>query len=224
MLVLCRKAGEEIVIGGAIRVRVVAVHANHVQLGLTAPAEVAILRDELRGRTAETPPRVPAPPVQAPPPLRRGSRLPRARHDRPPAPTPQRNETMADLLKLKAEVLASGRIGERQVDHICRALHGEGKLDREVVQFLAAVRREATAVCPSFEELFADAVRHNVLSGGFISAEAAVWLRAVLHTDGRLGEYERKLLRDLRSEARRVSGEFRKLYAECMGGRPATGA
>jgi hypothetical protein len=130
---------------------------------------------------------------------------------------------MTDLLKLKAEVLAWGRIGERQVAHICRALYSGGKLGRDGVHFLAAVRREAVAVCPSFEELFADAVKHNVLTGGFISAEAAVWLRAVLRAGGRLGWYERKLLRDLCREARRVSGEFRKLYAECMGGPPATG-
>jgi len=225
MLVLCRMAGEEIVIGGAIRVRVVAVHGNQVKLGFTAPAEVTILRDELCGPAAPPaePPPVPEPGGPSPSPLRRGSRLPRARHDRQSTPIPRRNETTADLLKLKAEVLASGRIGERQVFHICRTLIPDGKPDRDGVHFLAAVRREAVAVCPSFEELFADAVKYNALYGGFISAATAAWLREVLDTGGRLGACERNILRDLRREARRVSGEFRQLYEECMGGprRPA---
>lgn len=47
MLVLSRKIGEEFVIGENIRVRVVAVHGNQVRLGLVAPREVVIQRQEL---------------------------------------------------------------------------------------------------------------------------------------------------------------------------------
>jgi carbon storage regulator len=47
MLVLSRKVGEEIVIGEDIRVVVVATHNNRVRLGLTAPAEVSIQRNEI---------------------------------------------------------------------------------------------------------------------------------------------------------------------------------
>ena len=94
MLVLCRKNGEEIVIGGAIRVRVVAVHGNQVKLGFTAPAEVTILRDELCGPAAPPaePPPVPEPGGPSPSPLRRGSRLPRARHDRQSTPIPSQRD------------------------------------------------------------------------------------------------------------------------------------
>jgi carbon storage regulator len=49
MLVLSRKLGQEIVIGGNVRVRVVSVHGNQVRLGFTAPAEVVICREELVG-------------------------------------------------------------------------------------------------------------------------------------------------------------------------------
>jgi carbon storage regulator len=225
MLVLCRKTGEEIVIGGAIRVRVVAVHANHVKLGFTAPAQVKILRDELCGP--------PAPPAEPPPaPAARGAIAVPVAPGRPPAAGAPRssarshpggNATTAELSKLKDEVLASGRIGERQVVHICRTLFPDGEPDRDGVHFLAAVRREAVAVCPSFEELFADAVKYVALDGGFISAEATAWLREILDTGGRTGACERKILRDLRREARRVSSEFRQLYGESMRGPPATG-
>jgi carbon storage regulator len=53
MLVLTRRIGEEIVIGGNIRVQVVAVEGNKVRLGITAPRDVAVDRQEVHARRAE---------------------------------------------------------------------------------------------------------------------------------------------------------------------------
>jgi len=50
MLVLSRRLGEEIVIGDNIRIMVVALESNKVRLGLTAPAEVSIHRNEIYSR------------------------------------------------------------------------------------------------------------------------------------------------------------------------------
>ena len=47
MLVLTRKRGEKVVIGGGITVTVVAVTGNGVRLGIDAPEQVRILRGEL---------------------------------------------------------------------------------------------------------------------------------------------------------------------------------
>ncbi len=47
MLVLTRKQNEEIVIGEHIRVSVVEVRGKRVRLGITAPAEIPILRTEV---------------------------------------------------------------------------------------------------------------------------------------------------------------------------------
>jgi carbon storage regulator len=47
MLVLTRKLGEEVVIGSNIRLTVVAIRGNQVRLGVTAPADVSIWREEL---------------------------------------------------------------------------------------------------------------------------------------------------------------------------------
>ena len=47
MLVLSRKLNETIVIDGAIRVTVVRVNGNQVRLGIEAPAEVGIYREEV---------------------------------------------------------------------------------------------------------------------------------------------------------------------------------
>jgi carbon storage regulator len=52
-LVLTRKRGEEIVIGGNIRLTVVAVGGNQVRLGVTAPAGVSVRREELRPRAED---------------------------------------------------------------------------------------------------------------------------------------------------------------------------
>ncbi|MFO0952465.1 MAG: carbon storage regulator CsrA [Isosphaeraceae bacterium] len=52
MLVLTRKLNERIVIGDNIRITVVGIRGNHVRLGIEAPPEVTILRDELRRNDA----------------------------------------------------------------------------------------------------------------------------------------------------------------------------
>ncbi len=53
MLVLTRNIGEEIVIGGDIRIMVVAVKGNKAQLGITAPTSVPVARLELLAGCAQ---------------------------------------------------------------------------------------------------------------------------------------------------------------------------
>jgi carbon storage regulator len=48
MLVLTRKMNERIIIGDSIWITVVGIRGNHVRLGIEAPPEITILRDELR--------------------------------------------------------------------------------------------------------------------------------------------------------------------------------
>ena len=50
MLVLSRKFGESVVIGGGITVTVIKVKGNAVQLGFDAPKDIPIRRSELRER------------------------------------------------------------------------------------------------------------------------------------------------------------------------------
>jgi carbon storage regulator CsrA len=54
MLLLSRRLNEDIVINNCIRVRLVAIQGNRVRLGVLAPADVAIERNEvgLRKRLA----------------------------------------------------------------------------------------------------------------------------------------------------------------------------
>lgn len=48
MLCLTRREGESIIIGDAIRVTVLAVKGNQVRIGISAPREVRIDREEVR--------------------------------------------------------------------------------------------------------------------------------------------------------------------------------
>lgn len=47
MLVLTRRPGEALVIGGDIRLVVIAVEGERVKLGIEAPREIAVVRAEL---------------------------------------------------------------------------------------------------------------------------------------------------------------------------------
>jgi carbon storage regulator len=56
MLVLRRKVGESIILDGVISVSVLAVEGERVKIGITAPLDVTIVREELlRALTTDTP-------------------------------------------------------------------------------------------------------------------------------------------------------------------------
>jgi carbon storage regulator len=53
MLVLTRKTGEEIVIDRHIRVSIISVKGDRVRVGVTAPPEVRVDREEVHNRVRE---------------------------------------------------------------------------------------------------------------------------------------------------------------------------
>jgi carbon storage regulator len=55
MLVLTRRIGEQIVINQEIRITVVAVQGNKVRIGITAPADVLVDRQEVSERRLQSP-------------------------------------------------------------------------------------------------------------------------------------------------------------------------
>lgn len=50
MLVITRRVGEMVQIGDDVEVRILAVHGNQVRIGIEAPKDMRILREELIGR------------------------------------------------------------------------------------------------------------------------------------------------------------------------------
>lgn len=59
MLILTRRIGENLMVGDAIEVRVLAVKGNQVRIGIVAPPDVSVMREELLTR------KPPAEPVAA---------------------------------------------------------------------------------------------------------------------------------------------------------------
>ncbi len=57
MLVLSRKTGERILIGGGIAVTVVRISQNSVRIGIEAPPETPILREEIRSDLSQPNPK-----------------------------------------------------------------------------------------------------------------------------------------------------------------------
>lgn len=53
MLVLTRKAGEQVIINGNIRITVVSVGPGRVKIGIDAPADVKIDREEVHAKKAD---------------------------------------------------------------------------------------------------------------------------------------------------------------------------
>lgn len=53
MLILTRKSGESVLIGDGVRVTVVAIKGRQVQLGVEAPKELMIYREEIYERIME---------------------------------------------------------------------------------------------------------------------------------------------------------------------------
>ncbi|OOF59956.1 carbon storage regulator CsrA [Rodentibacter myodis] len=50
MLILTRKAGESVLIGGDISITVLSVRGNQIKLGVEAPKEVSVYREEVYQR------------------------------------------------------------------------------------------------------------------------------------------------------------------------------
>ena len=53
MLVLSRRLGEEIIIAGNIRITVSAIKGDKVRIGISAPADVRVDREEIHNRIRE---------------------------------------------------------------------------------------------------------------------------------------------------------------------------
>jgi len=122
---------------------------------------------------------------------------------------------MSRLNELKTRFLADGVIDDEEVKQLRAELYADGKIDREEVELLIGLRNEAKQVAPSFDQLYIEAIKSNVLADGDLDADEAAWLRKAVFADGKVDETEKKLLKELKAGAKQVSPEFQKLFDEC---------
>ncbi len=115
----------------------------------------------------------------------------------------------------KKLILADQRVGELETAILRRAVLADGKVDREEVEFLVALKREAVSVHPDFDRLLFDTLKRVGLADGVISDAEARWLRKTLFADRQATPAEVAFLTDLRRAAKSVSPEFEALYKDC---------
>jgi len=126
---------------------------------------------------------------------------------------------MSQLRALKAEILVDGQdlvIDEADVVRIRECLPTSASISRDDIGVLTEMRAEARGVCPAFDQLFFPAFKKYILADGKISLEEQFLLLRMLYGGGGIDDAERKFLRELRQEAREVSPEFERIYAEAM--------
>jgi len=116
----------------------------------------------------------------------------------------------------KKLLLADGRISELETDLLRRAILADKVVDREEVEFLAELKREAVTVSPEFNRFLYDVLKRVVLVDGAITDQEARWLRRIIFSDRQVKPIEATFVEDLKREARKVGPEFEALCRECL--------
>jgi uncharacterized tellurite resistance protein B-like protein len=123
---------------------------------------------------------------------------------------------MLELRKIEQDILATGKVDNHELEVLRERLYSGGKIARPEVDFLIELHKRVEHGTPAFDQFFYQAVKDHILQDGRIDAEATGWLRQMVFADGKIDDEERKLLHELRGEARQVSREFETLFEECM--------
>lgn len=123
---------------------------------------------------------------------------------------------MQPLSQIKQEILAKGKVDSHELEVLRLQLYADGQIDRRSVEFLVELHKRVQYHTPAFERFFFQAVKDHLLKDGHIGTESAVWLRVVLFTEAQLSDQERKLLHELKGEARHVCPEFEEMFEEGM--------
>lgn len=123
---------------------------------------------------------------------------------------------MLDLRQMEQAILATGKVESQELELLRRELYSAGKIGRREADFLVVLHKRLQHLDPSFQQFFYQAIKDHILANGRIGAEEAAWLRRMLFADGKFRDEERKLLRELKGEAKEVSREFEVLFEESM--------
>lgn len=128
---------------------------------------------------------------------------------------------MADFRALAKDLcLADRSIDANEVKILKKHLYSDGHIDRKEIEFLIELRAAAKktgGVKAIFEDFFYKAVYDGIIGNGIISAGEATLLRKCVLGDGRVEEAEKKLLKKLKSAAKKTAPAFDKLYHEVVG-------
>jgi hypothetical protein len=120
-----------------------------------------------------------------------------------------------NLLQTAQEMLASGETDAHRVERLRQCLYADGNIDRTKADFVVQMHLRIRPQSPEFECLFYQVIKDHLLACERLGAEEADWLRRVLVVDGAFTNAERKLLRELKSEAqKKCSPDFEILFMQ----------
>ena len=114
------------------------------------------------------------------------------------------------LQKLKASILADGKIDATEVEQIKKVIYQDGKIDKEEADFLFELNTACSAASndKSWESLFIEAISSFLLddtnSPNEIDGEEAKWLISKIGEDGKVDKTEKALLSHLKLKAQKT--------------------
>jgi len=117
---------------------------------------------------------------------------------------------------LGMRVLTNGKIEGHEVESLQELLSADGKIDREEAEFILDLYRRTDQITPAFEKFFCRVIKQHLLADGTIDSERAAWLRKLILSDGKVSDREKKLLREIKGEAKEISVEGQALIEECL--------
>lgn len=120
------------------------------------------------------------------------------------------------LRQIEQAVLAKSRVDGTDLEELRTAIYANGTVDRPKADFLAELHKRVQRMTPAFDHFFYQAVKDHILGDGQIDASDTAWLRQLLFADGAIDDQERKLLHELKGEAKQTGPEFAALFHECM--------
>lgn len=124
---------------------------------------------------------------------------------------------MADWQRLTKDLLLiDGRLDDRETNLVRQLFFAGKQIDDNELEFLLALKKGATVVAPSFNQLMIDSVRQHILQDGAISPMKADWLRRWIVADGAVHPPEKKLLQEIKAGVKKSCPEFDALYQKCM--------
>jgi hypothetical protein len=123
---------------------------------------------------------------------------------------------MQELLRIKHDILAKGKVDCDHLAALRLALYVGGKVGREQADFLVELHKRVEHLNPGFEHLFYRAIKDHVLATGSVDIEETVWLRQMLFADHKITDDERKFLHELKGETGQMSLEFAALFVDAM--------
>jgi hypothetical protein len=123
---------------------------------------------------------------------------------------------MLKFRQIEQEILAKGRVDGPELEDLRRQAYTDGKIERREADFLVQLHKRVQHRTPAFEHFFYQAMKDHILADGRIDAAEVAWLRESLFADGKVKDEARKLLHELKGEARQVSKEFEVLFEVSM--------